>query len=86
MTQISKLLEKDRRDECLLICGDSKNCPGYYVASVWYWKRTKEASLMSNKRFGLGKNFDAVKAKAESWVQKNLFGEYKEIFFRETET
>lgn len=83
MTPISKLLEKDRRDECYLFCGDSPHCPGYYAASVLYWERTKEANFMSSKHFGVEKDFDAVKARAESWVQKNLFGEYQEILLRE---
>jgi hypothetical protein len=77
MTEVYKIIEADRKDECLLVCSETPYQKGLFVASVVFWKRTETASDMAIERFPSTQSIADAKAQAEGWIRGNLFPKYQ---------
>lgn len=65
---------KKGKNWCKLLCTELEQ-QNIAVASVFYWKRFREESLLSLKHFPSKSPEDTIR-KAKSWIEKNLFKPY----------
>ena len=83
MADVYRIVAMDGRDECYLFCSETPYQAGLYVASVLYWRRSQDVSDMAVEHFTSPKNLTEAKDKAEGWIKRNRFQQFRETQLRE---
>ena len=84
MIKVLRLVEKNKRDECMLFSSEVPDQPGLYAASVVYWQRSEQESVPAHQHFPSTTSVEDTEGLAKTWVAQNLFSEYDEVRLSES--